>query len=340
VLWVATLHALCAPRRAIPLGGVLLALTTAEWFASVSLRALAIDVTLFFAFCLLAPASWRWAAGQARDGRWLLGYVGFFVLGGVVVALIGLAPAWIGMRGTYVVDPPALGLVMTLFLVGGWGLGRDIDLEEGMESAERRADLLAMEAERARLLAMRAQLDPHFLFNTLNAIAEWCREDPALAEQATLKLASMLRAILDASMRPSWPLSREVALLEQLVDLYTVRDRERYRFVLEVPRPLPEIEIPPMLFLPLVENAITHGPSAGHAGQVRVKIECEEGAVALTIDNPGAYAGRREGGQGIAMVERRLALAYAGAATLSLRASDERTITKVQMPPLQPTAPT
>jgi LytS/YehU family sensor histidine kinase len=231
-----------------------------------------------------------------------------------------------------VLDPGALGLLLVLFLVGGWGLGRDIDLEQGIESAERRAERAALDTERARVLAMRAQLDPHFLFNTLNAIAEWCRQDPALAERATLQLAAMLRAILDGSTQPSWPLAREVALLEQLTALYAVRDPERYRFVLRVPQPIPDVEVPPMLLLPLLENAITHGPAAGHAGEVVVSIGVHDGAVELVITNPGAFAGRREGGHGIAMVEKRLELAYAGAARLTLRAVESTTRTEVSMP--------
>lgn len=312
---------------------MLVALVTAEWLVSGTWVACAIDMALFAAFCAVAPASWRWAAAQARERPpGLIAYAGFVLLGAAVVSGAALLPQSVGLRGTYVVDPPAIGLLLVLFLVGGWGLGRDIDLEEGMESAERRADRNALDAERARVVAMRSQLDPHFLFNTLNAIAEWCREDPALAEQATLKLATMLRSILEGSSRSSWPLACEVALLEQLIDLYTVRDRERYRFVLDVPRPLPEIEVPPMLFLPLMENAITHGPAAGHAGEVVVKIRARDESVELEIANPGAFAGRRVGGQGIAMVERRLALAYAGAARLSLRAAESSTIAEVSMP--------
>jgi len=331
VSFLATIRALGVPRRAIPLAVVLVAMVAAEWGASASWVPCAIDAGLFAAFLVVAPASWRWAAARARSGGWLP-YAGFVLVGALVVVVAALVPGLVGLRGTYVVDPPATGLLLVLFLVGGWGLGRDIDLEEGMESASRRADRMALDAERARLVAMRAQLDPHFLFNTLNAIAEWCREDPALAERATLKLASMLRTILDGSMRPSWPLAREVELIEQLTDLYSVRDQARYRFVLEVPQPIPEIEVPPMIFLPLVENAITHGPAAGHAGEVTVRIEGRDGGIALRISNPGAYQGRRDGGQGIEMVERRLALAYASAATLSLRADDARTITELSMP--------
>ena len=117
-----------------------------------------------------------------------------------------------------------------LFLVGGWGLARDIELEAGFSAERQRAERLAESAERASLLALRAQLDPHFLFNTLNAIAEWCREDPAVAEAATLRLASMLRTMLTGIRSATWPLATEIALAQSLFDLYAIRDRARFRF--------------------------------------------------------------------------------------------------------------
>ena len=99
---------------------------------------------------------------------------------------------------------------LALFLVGGFGLGRDIWFEDRLARAEARAVALAREAERAQLLALRAHLDPHFLFNTLNAIAEWCREDGETAERAVLRLSAMLRTVLGrrARRRPGrWPRS-------------------------------------------------------------------------------------------------------------------------------------
>lgn len=333
VSYVGTLRALLSPRRAVPLAAVALALVGSEWAASGSWIACALDALLFVAFCLVAPASWRAASAWARAHPPGWAAYGAFVLVGALLVRAGASlPSAFGLPGTYVLDAGALGLLLVLFLVGGWGLGRDIDLELGIASAERKADVASLDAERARVVAMRAQLDPHFLFNTLNAIAEWCREDPARAERATLQLAAMLRAILEGSRRPSWPLADELALLEQLTSLYAARDPERYRFVLDLPQPLPDVEVPPMLWLPLLENAITHGPAAGHAGQVTLSVRAGADGVSLSITNPGVYTGRREGGQGIAMVERRLALAYGEAAQLTLRAMPRSTHTELRMP--------
>src|SRR5690606_2726574 len=118
-----------------------------------------------------------------------------------------------------------------------------VELEADVTKERERAARLALEAERAGLLALRANLDPHFLFNTLNAIAEWCREDPAVAEAATLKLASMLRTMLEGIRAPAWPLATELALVRALFELHAIRDRERYVFRVELPEPLPDASV-------------------------------------------------------------------------------------------------
>jgi len=336
-----TLRALGARRRAIPAALVTTALLSAEWLATRSLPALAVDLLLVAAFVLAAPASWRALCGAGGAGVVAVGgtlgplarHAAYVALGAALVAAIGVAlPRALGLPGTYVTEPASIGVVLALFLVGGWGLGRDIDLEAGFEAANRRAGAMAIAAERSALLALRAQLDPHFLFNTLNAIAEWCREDPLVAERAIVRLATLLRAILDGVPQPSWPLRAEVALWEQLLALHAIRDEDRYRFTLDAPDPLPEAWVPPMLFLPLVENAVTHGPAAGHRGEVRVRVRERGPSIEVRIENPGAYAGRRAGGHGIALVERRLALAYEGSATLDLRAEGGATVTTVSFP--------
>lgn len=331
-LVIGTLRALGARRRAVPAGIVIAAVLAAEWLATSSPTALLVDLVLVAAFALVAPASYRLFCASDRR-RPILGLAAYLLLGAALVGAAGLAlPRALSLPGTYMVEPRSVGVVLALFLVGGWGLGRDIELEEGMSAARARAAALAVEAERAEILALRANLDPHFLFNILNAIAEWCREDPKVAEAALLRLASMLRAMLQGIRSPSWPLAAEIALVRDLFALHQVRDPERYRFSLDAPDPLPEAHVPPMLLLPLVENAITHGPSAGHEGEVALTVREAPGGISLRIENPGAYAGRREGGQGIDIVLRRLSLAYGGRASLSLRAEGARTITDLTLP--------
>ena len=116
---------------------------------------------------------------------------------------------------------------LALFLVGGWGLARDIWLERSLERSEARAATLAREAERAQLLALRSHLDPHFLFNTLNAIAEWCRDDGEVAERAVLQLVGhAARGARRGARAEPGRLREEIALVETLFALHRLRDRE------------------------------------------------------------------------------------------------------------------
>ena len=338
-LLVSTLRALMTARRALPIAAVAVALLAAEAVSRASALAVMIDLALCLAFVVAAPAAWRWFASgrRRRSGAvTVLGVMAYLGLCAALVLALGLGLPMILLDGwTYVTEPPSLGVVFMLFAVGGWGLGRDIELEAGLAAETRRAELMALEAERAQLLALRAHLDPHFLFNTLNAIAEWCREDPETAEAATLELATMLRTILAGVRAPLWSLRRELELIEHLATLYQVRDPDRFRVNLELADPLPELELPPMVLLPLVENAIKHGPAAGHQGPVRLSVAPEDdGGARVTISNPGAFR-RRTGGVGLELIERRLALAYEGAATLKVEADPEdpsSTLTTLLLP--------
>lgn len=336
-----TLRALSAPRRALPTLFVVLALLVSEAAYTGRVSAVAIDLGLCFSFWLVAPAAWRRLCGDTASletGPVILSYAAYLGVCAALVTFFGLAlPAGFDAPPTYMTEPPALALTLVMFAVGGWGLGRDIELEAGLFAERQRAERLAREAGHAQLLALRAQLDPHFLFNTLNAIAEWCREDPAVAEAATLRLAALLRAILDGVREPTWPLARELQILRDLFELYEVRDAERYRLALDLPDPLPDVEVPPLVLLPIFENAITHGPSAGHSGVVRLALSVSPEGVRFELRNPGAFTGRRAGGEGIAMVERRLVLAYEDSASLQLQADGEHTITTVSLP-LRPLA--
>jgi two-component system sensor histidine kinase AlgZ len=221
---------------------------------------------------------------------------------------------------------------VVLFWVGGYGLGRHIDLESSLAHERARVRSLAAEAERARLVALRSHLDPHFLFNTLNAIAEWCREDGETAERATLELSSMLRSVLEASRRGAWPMRREIELSQALLDLHRIRDPERFTVEVDAPAELPAIRVPPMILLPLVENAAKHGPNAGHRGPMALRVRTEGGRLVLEVENPGGFEGERDGGEGLQQVRSRLVHAYGGSASLDVTGLHGRTRARIELP--------
>lgn len=330
-----TLVALAAPRRAFPIALVVASVLSSEWIASRSLIAVGLDALLLVTFTATAPAMWR--AGFARPLRTPLAHLAawtVFTLTALALVIFEtvLVPPFLGFRHTFVSEPRSLSVLIVLYLVGGWGLGRDIELEASVERERARAERLAIDAEHAQILALRAQLDPHFLFNTLNAIAEWCREDPRVAERATLDLASLLRSIFDALQTPEWPLTRELAILHRLAALYAARDASRYRFGGSVDDAATARAVPPLILLPIFENAIKHGPSAGHDGVVSLRVRLDGDCAEVTITNPGAFGPRRDGGAGLASVERRLALAYGDAVQPTITSTRDTTTVTVSLP--------
>jgi two-component system, LytTR family, sensor histidine kinase AlgZ len=168
------------------------------------------------------------------------------------------------------------------------------------------------------LLALRAHLDPHFLFNTLNALAEWCRQDPAVAERALLQLSSVLRAVLTGVKAPSWPLEHELELARTVFELHLMRDPKLFELEWSVDEQLAGVHVPPMLLLPLVENAVKHGPSRGHRGALAFVVRRAGDRVHVRVENPGPFRGPRQGSDGLPTLARRLALVYDGRATLGI----------------------
>ena len=155
---------------------------------------------------VVAPVSWRVLFPNGLDLRHggvrliLYGAIG----AGVVLTVGVVVPRVFGIGRTLLTAPSSVTVCLALFLVGGWGLGaRHLARAASLERSEARASTLAREAERAQLLALRSHLDPHFLFNTLNAIAEWCREDGEVAERAVLQLSAMLRTVLEGVHAPT-----------------------------------------------------------------------------------------------------------------------------------------
>ena len=333
-----TLRALLVPRWLVPLVLVSGVLVVAQESLSREPGAGWLGALMCLVFVLVAPVSWRAlfpptqparSTFTAPFGRLLV----YGLTGAGTVLLVGWAlPQRLGIGPTFMTSDSSLLVSVVLFWVGGYGLGRHIDLESSLAHERSRVRSLAAEAERARLLALRSHLDPHFLFNTLNAIAEWCREDGEVAEQATLRLSEMLRTVLDGTRQPAWPLRRELELARTLLDLHRIRDPERFTVEVDAPAELPAIRVPPMILLPLVENAAKHGPNAGHRGPVALRVRAEGGRLVLEVENPGRFEGERDGGEGLEQVRRRLVHAYDGAASLDVAGLAARTRARIELP--------
>lgn len=332
-----TVRGLLAPRRAIPIALVVVPLTIIQDAYSRDPFAVPIALLMCGSFLLVGPTLWRALFPMDKEIRApAVGRAALYAfVGAAVVLTVGrLLPGLAGANQTFLTTKPSLAVCVALFWVGGWGLARDIDLEEQFRRERARSEALQREAEHAQLLALKSHLDPHFLFNTLNAIAEWCREDGAVAEKAIVQLSSMLRTMMGAIHTANWPLAKEIELVDALFTLHLVRDPSAFTVERDVPDPPPDIEVPPMLLLPVAENAMKHGPLARNKGAVRFSVRSGRSGVAIAISNPGRWSGPREGGSGLPIVKKRLALEYGDAASFVIRAEGEdRCNAEIVIPP-------
>jgi two-component system LytT family sensor kinase len=200
---------------------------------------------------------------------------------------------------------------------------------------------LATEAE---LRALRAQINPHFLFNALTTIGYLIQTAPNRALDTLLRLTSLLRGVL-RSEGESTTLGRELEIVESYLDIERARFEERLRVHIEVPDVLRQIAVPPLLLQPLVENAVKHGIAPSQlGGQVTVRacleaVDSDANYLSLFVEDTGIGATERtlrsgrETGVGLRNIERRLACQYGAAASLSIRSSpDEGTTVTVRLP--------
>jgi two-component system, LytTR family, sensor histidine kinase AlgZ len=324
-----TVRGLLAPRRAIPIALVVVPLTIIQDAYSRDPLAVPVALLMCGSFLLVGPSLWRALFPMDRPlnsdhGTNALRVFVYAAVGATLVLGIGRAlPDLVGAGQTFLTTKPSLAVCVALFWVGGWGLARDIELEEHLRRERARGEALEREAEHAQLIALRSHLDPHFLFNTLNAIAEWCREDGAVAEKAIVQLSSMLRTMMTGISAKTWPLAKELELANALFAMHAIRDPTLFTVRLEVPDPIPEVDVPPMLLLPLAENAMKHGPLARHKGEVVLRVTIVRDMVRIELSNPGAFKGPRDGGNGLAIVKKRLALTFASGASFTIEAEGE-----------------
>lgn len=178
---------------------------------------------------------------------------------------------------------------------------------------------------KAQLNALRRQIEPHFLFNTLNAIAGLVREDRnEAAVSMIVGLSDFLRRVVADSDRQQVPLGEELEFAQKYLDIQKVRFADRLQFSVDVPVELLSAQIPSLILQPMVENAIKHGISKrAHGGTIRISASRSNETLALRVynDGPSLPAGweTMQSGIGILNVRTRLQSLYGNQFDLSLR---------------------
>jgi signal transduction histidine kinase len=201
--------------------------------------------------------------------------------------------------------------------------GALVAIAHGLEYYRRSREREQLEARLAatRLQLLNMQLQPHFLFNTLNAIAELVHEDPDAADRMIAGLSELLRRTLELGVAPEVPLHAELDLLAEYLALQKARFGDRLQVTLMIDSAVRQASVPMLLLQPIVENAIRHGLAARvSAGRLEIEARRVGDALAIDVvdDGPGVRDEAFREGIGLGNTRARLEALYPGAATLHL----------------------
>ncbi len=310
----------------LPLAGIMAVLfrlaAGSAWVEAVTLAA---PLAVVYAFICLAA----WYPCKATPlRRATLGQVVLtHALAGVIstVLWLFLAVTWASLLESY---PPFVGvsarfprLVLVLLVTGlllytlAAVFHYLVIAFEDARHAETRELELRLLAREAELKALRAQIDPHFLFNTMNSIASLTSGDPRAAREMCLTLAEFLRDSLRLGGRTAIPLADELALADRYLAIERVRLGPRLRVERRIAPDSTTCEVPPLILQPLVENAVSRGiATLIDGGELRIATARAGERLTITIENPFDAAASTPPGAGLGLenVRSRVTAAYAG----------------------------
>lgn len=304
-----------------------LALALGGGIAAGTAAAMAVMLAVFFAFlCLPAWYSCRALPLGTQALRVVAAQTGSAAAGGLVLALAAalLAEGRLRMPGAVMVG--VVGMLAYGLVVAGYYLAIEVQ-------AAGAARELAREAE---LRALKAQINPHFLYNSLNSISALAPADAPGAQRMCALLGDFLRRTLAlGTAGPSIALSEELALTRTYLAVEQVRFGERLSIAEAIAPDALDARIPPLLLQPLVENAIVHGIAhLLEGGEVAIRADCRNGRLTLAVVNPrDAAASPRPGtGRGLVSVRERLRAAFGSQAALTITADAQQFCVMLEVP--------
>jgi len=277
------------------------------------------------------------------DQRWR--YLRQIFIYGVAVVL-GVGVFKVGFRDVpldQVLDelPRSLGLVFGASLLAmlpqlavGLLRYRQYEMLTEQLQAEAERERLARELSESQLRLLRAQIEPHFLFNTLGAVQQLAQHGAPRAAVLTANLIAFLRSSMSDMRSEQVSLATEFALVEAYLKVMQVRLGERLRYTLSLPRALEQVQVPSMILLTLAENAIKHGiEPALRGGEVALSAGIEGGMLRIRVRDSGVGMSTTPGaGTGLDNVRHRLQLAFGAAAGLALQEGDPGLVADITIP--------
>jgi hypothetical protein len=305
----------------VPLGAILgLLISDAGSLTAFETAVIIVPVTVILALVCLSP----WYACRALplkstgSGRLIGQHVlAAVVVSGAMLLVARIAASSLGQRVSTAGPGPVLGpMVAMIYLLS---IAMHYVVIEAQTS--RRSELLAREAQ---LRALKAQVNPHFLFNSLNSISALTASDPIRAREMCIQLADFLRTSLRLGERAAIPFREEMELTRMYLNVEQVRFGRRLQLALDVEPACGDCEVPALVIQPLVENAVKHGIALlEEGGEILMLGRIVREGLRFTIENPyDPLAPASRSGIGLANVRQRLEARYGNAARLDVEASD------------------
>lgn len=273
----------------------------------------------WYAWAALAPLVFRMALRYPIRSPRLLHGLGVQLLASIGVTFLGLV---LGAAVSTLFEPSGFGQQLWYFIAQHFAIGllvywalfailQAIHFHTEKVQREVEASRLATELAQSRLQVLKTQLQPHFLFNTLHAIATLLDEDKLSAEDMLLRLSELLRAFLEDYDGQEISLRRELELLDLYLGIQRKRFKDRLTTQVYVDPDALDCAVPSLILQPIVENAISHGIGR-HAGSDRIDIESRRDGEFLRIEvrnrNSSLQADGASGGHGIGLSNTRLRL--------------------------------
>lgn len=289
-------------------------------FRSTFIRSQAIGLS----FLALQYAGHHWIRREER--KWLVTAV-TVPLGALLGTVLGAAVDGTSPRDLFSAGHPTLaivvyaavfGVLVTLSFAAG---GRILASEARLRDEQLRRASAGRALAEAELKLLQAQIEPHFLFNTLSHVIQLVDDDPARARRMLVNLTSYLRGSLRRTRAGATTLGEELDLVRAYLEIQAVRMRERLAWTVQCADGLRDRPFPPLLLQPLVENALRHGlePKPG-GGRIAVTAAREGETLVLEVHDDGlGLDPHRPPGVGLANVRERVRLLTGGAGTVTLR---------------------
>ena len=321
----------------IPLGAMLgFMVGTAGHLKWNESAALAIPTTFVLGLVCLSPWYLCKSLPLNRTPRWKLvthHAVAAMCASGIVLAIVPMFVAALdrihpGLENRFQPGRPVLAGLCFLFYLLSIALHYVVQAVE----TSRQAEILSREAE---LKALKAQVNPHFLFNSLNSISALTSVDPAKAREMCIRLSDFLRNSLRLGERTSIPFGEELVLTGNYLDVEQVRFGQRLHVNQNFEPACSGCQVPPLLVQPLVENAIKHGiATLAEGGEISMSARIDKDLLRFVVENPfdPDAPAQRKSGFGLVNVRNRLIARYGNAARLDIQIEDSHYRVMLSLP--------